>query len=100
VDGGESPIKVRIIGGPGNDEFVNNGNGGKVLLYDASFEQNKISGNPGLKNKFSPDPQVNRYDRLNYKYDQVIPGITGAYNIDDGIYIGAKLAVIKQGFRK
>ncbi len=100
VNGGESPIKVRIIGGPGNDEFVNNGNGGKVLLYDASFEENKISGNPGLTNKFSPDPQVNRYDRLNYKYDQVIPGITGAYNVDDGIYIGAKLEIIKQGFRK
>ncbi len=100
VKGGNSPIKIRIIGGPGNDKFVNEGNGGKVLVYDASFEENKFTGNAGLKNRFSRDPQVNRYDRLNYKYDQVIPGATIAYNVDDGVYVGAKIEIIKQGFRK
>ncbi|MFN2439510.1 MAG: BamA/TamA family outer membrane protein, partial [Chitinophagaceae bacterium] len=100
IAGGDSPIKIRVIGGPGNDEFINNGTGGKVLLYDASFEENKISGNPGLKNKFTVDAQGNRYDRLGYKYDIVKPGLSVAYNVDDGLYLGARIEIIKQGFRK
>ncbi len=100
ISGGESPIKIRIIGGPGNDEFINEGSGGKVLLYDASYEENKISGNPGLKNKFTPDAQGNRYDRLGYKYDIVKPSLSIAYNVDDGVYLGAQIEIIKQGFRK
>jgi len=100
VEGGESTIKIRLIGGPGNDEFANNGTGGKVLLYDALFEENKITGNQGLTNKFKSDPQVNRYDRLNYRYDLVKPGIKIAYNVDDGIYLGGQVEVTKQGFRK
>ncbi len=100
ISGGESPIKIRIIGGPGNDEFINEGSGGKVLLYDASYEENKISGNPGLKNKFTTDAQGNRYDRLGYKYDIVKPAISIAYNVDDGVYLGAQIEIIKQGFRK
>lgn len=71
-----------------------------MLLYDASYEENKISGNPGLKNKFTPDAQGNRYDRLSFKYDLVKPGLTFAYNVDDGLYIGARIEIIKQGFRK
>ncbi|MFN2456817.1 MAG: BamA/TamA family outer membrane protein [Chitinophagaceae bacterium] len=100
VEGGDSPIKIRIIGGPGNDEFTNNGSAGKVLVYDASFEENKFTGNPGLTSKVSIDPQVNRYNRFGHKYDFINPGISVAYNIDDGLYLGAKLEMIRQGFRK
>jgi hypothetical protein len=100
ITGGTSPIKIRIIGGPGNDSFINNGNGGRVLVYDGVYEQNVISGNPGLRNKISSDPQVNRYDRFNFKYDFINPGVTGGYNIDDGLFLGAQLEVTLQGFRK
>ncbi len=100
VQGGDSPIKIRIIGGPGEDEFKNEGTGGKVLVYDASFEQNAFSGNPGLKDKTSADPNVNRYNRLGYKYDFFIPGVSLAYNVDDGLFLGAQAQIIKQGFRK
>jgi hypothetical protein len=100
VQGGDSPIKIRIIGGPGEDEFKNEGTGGKVLVYDASFEKNSFTGNPGLKDKTSADPNVNRYNRLGYKYDLFIPGLSLAYNVDDGLFLGLKAEVIKQGFRK
>jgi hypothetical protein len=33
----------RIIGGSNDDEFINEGTGGKVLVYDAAFENNKLS---------------------------------------------------------
>src|SRR5215218_7290032 len=44
VQGGSTPIKIRVIGGSGNDEFINKGNDGRVRIYDASFEKNQISG--------------------------------------------------------
>ena len=100
IEGGNSPIKIRIIGGPGKDEFLNNGSGGKILVYDAKFEENTISGNPGLQNKLSGNPQVNRYDRLNFKYNYINPSISVAYNVDDGVYLGARLEAVRQGFRK
>jgi hypothetical protein len=100
IEGGDSPIKIRVIGGSGKDEFINNGTGGKVLLYDASFEENTIRGNGGLHSKISGDPQVNRYNRLNFKYDYVNPAVSVAYNIDDGIYIGGRVEALLQGFRK
>ena len=101
ISGGDSEIKIRIIGGPGKDTFINNGNRGKILIYDAAFEQNSIIGNAaGLRNKISNDPQVNRYDRLNYKYDYVNPGVTVAYNLDDGLFLGVQLETIEHSFRK
>jgi len=100
INGGKSPIKIRIIGGPGNDSFINNGNGGRVLIYDGIYEQNTISGNPGLRNKVSNDPQVNRFDRFNFKYDFINPGISAGWNIDDGLFLGGQLEVTLQGFRK
>lgn len=100
IEGGDSPIKIRIIGGAGSDEFINNGTGGNVIVYDASFEKNTISGNAGLHNKISDDPQVNHYNRLNFKYNYINPGMSVAYNVDDGLYIGARIEAIRQGFRK
>lgn len=101
VEGGRSPIKVRIIGGPGNDAFVNNGTGGKVIVYDAIYEKNVMSGNTGgFTNKISRDPQVNRYNRFDYKYDYFNPGTSFAYNVDDGFFFGLQFEVVRQGFRK
>lgn len=100
VEGGNTPIRIRVIGGGGNDEFINNGSGKKVLAYDASFEKNTFAGSESFNNKLSTDPQVNRYDRLNFKYDFVNPGLAFEYNIDDGIFVGAEFMYTKQGFRK
>jgi hypothetical protein len=100
VEGPNSKTKIRIIGGSGNDEFINNGTGKKVIAYDVTFEKNKFSGTTEFRKRVFADPQVNRYDRLNFKYNLFQPGLGLEYNIDDGLFLGPKLQYTKQGFRK
>lgn len=100
ITGGSSPIKIRLIGGSGNDEFINNGSGRQIKLYDASFEKNRISGTTAFDEKIRPDPQVNSYNRLNFKYNFFNPGFKFEYNVDDGLFLGYEAMYTKQGFRK
>ena len=100
VQGGGSKIKIRLIGGPGNDEYNNNGNGRNLLAYDAGFEQNIFTGDKGIRKKIAGDPQINNYTRLGYRYDNRSVGISLEYNTDAGLFIGPKLKIVKQGFRK
>jgi hypothetical protein len=100
VEGPRSPIKIRLIGGSGVDEFINNGTSKKVKAYDVSFEKNIFSGPTGFEKRVYPDPQVNRFDRMNYKYNVLRPGIALEYNVDDGLFLGPKFEYIKHGFRK
>jgi hypothetical protein len=100
VEGSNSPIKIRLIGGSGNDQFINNGSGKRILAYDASFEQNSFGGATSFKKIVKANPQVNSYSRLNFKYNLFKPGLGLEYNIDDGIFFGPKLEYTKQGFRK
>ena len=100
VEGPNSRIKIRIIGGAGNDEFINNGSGKKVLAYDVSFEQNQFSGSTSFRKNVFPDPQTNRYSRLNFKYNLFHPGASFEYNVDDGIILGPHFEYTKPGFRK
>jgi len=101
IEGGKSPIRVRIIGGQGLDEFINNGNGGTVLVYDAQHEEKRIvDSTKGLQLRISNDPMVNSFNRLNYKYDLITPGASFGYNVDDGLFIGAQIEATLHGFRK
>jgi hypothetical protein len=101
VKGNSSPIKIRIVGGPGKDHFANQSTGGRTLVYDVSFEENNFSGNDeGVRKIISADPQNNMYNRLFYRYSFINPGFAFGYNIDDGLFLGYQLEVLKQGFRK
>jgi len=100
VEGGHSPIKVRCIGGPGRDSFLNTASKGPLRIYDVTFEENYLSGISGAQSKMSADPRVNRYNRLGFKYNLNRPSLSIAYNIDDGLFLGASLEFIRQGFRK
>ncbi|HZF65249.1 MAG TPA: BamA/TamA family outer membrane protein [Chitinophagaceae bacterium] len=101
VKGNRSSTKIRIIGGPGKDHFVNEGSGGRLIAYDVSFEENKFSGNDKeFRKVVTSDPQNNMYSRLFYKYDFFNPGTSIGYNIDDGLFLGAQLETTSQGFRK
>jgi Omp85 superfamily domain/Calcineurin-like phosphoesterase len=98
VNGAQSPIKFRIIGGPGNDHFINNSESRNVLAYDATYEKNTFTGD--FHDKTSSDPQVNRYERFQYKYEFINPGLSVEYNADDGVFLGAQLEYTSQNFRK
>ncbi len=99
---GGNTVKLRIIGGTGNDDFQNDAAtaAAKTVLYDLSTEQNKVSGTGAVKEQFSNQPVVNKLDRLGYKYNILAPFISAGFNPDDGLFLGASLKYTKQGFRK
>ena len=98
ISGKGDKIKIRMIGGDGEDVFENKGSGSGNIVYDMKSENNKLSGD--LKDKRANDTLVNSFNRLGYKYNQVIPLISANYNKDDGLYLGFSLKFIKHGFRK
>jgi hypothetical protein len=98
IKGSNDKIKIRMIGGEGEDRFESSSAGESGLVYDNKDENNKLTGQ--LKNRMSRDTIVNYYDRLGYKYNQIIPFISVGFNLDDGVYLGGWLKIIRHGFRK
>ncbi|MGK2862841.1 MAG: BamA/TamA family outer membrane protein [Chitinophagaceae bacterium] len=99
VNGSNDKIKIRLIGGKGNDEFKNSASSGDgVIVYDEKRGNNTLSG--PFKNKMANDSIVNSYDPIYYKYNQIIPFVSVGYNPDDGIYLGGYMKIIRHGFRK
>ena len=95
----ESRIKLRIIGGRGNDTFNIRG---KIenLIYDMNVEGNYIQRTSHTKNRFSKDPPVNSYSILGYKYNtSEYPRIQIGANSDDGFLLGAGFSKRTYGFR-
>jgi hypothetical protein len=93
-------MKIRIIGGSGEDEFVSNDYSNRTIVYDASFEDNIFRGNDNYRKKISADPIVNQYNRLYYKYNVFNPSFSFAWNRDDGLFLGAGFTYTSHGFRK
>lgn len=98
VKGSNSNIRVRMIGGEGEDVFENTSSYKGGIVYDAESEKNSVTGD--FRNKISGDTAVNSFERIYYKYNQVIPFISVNYNRDDGLFLGASLKIIRHGFRK
>ncbi|MFL5741223.1 MAG: hypothetical protein ACJ75B_13450 [Flavisolibacter sp.] len=98
VSGGPSKIKIRMIGGPGDDHFTNTGSSKKLIAYDVKFEDNKVEG--GIQNKINENPQNNTYTRLGYNYKVVGVGPTAELFATEGFFLGLKFKIITRGFRK
>jgi hypothetical protein len=98
IHGNEDKIRLRMIGGAGEDMFENAGRGGSAIVYDSTGGNSKLTG--PLKDKIANDTLVNSYQRIYYKYNQVIPFVSVGYNQDDGLFLGASLKIIRHGFRK
>ncbi|HEV8273547.1 MAG TPA: BamA/TamA family outer membrane protein, partial [Chitinophagaceae bacterium] len=95
----KSRIKLRVIGGKGNDTFNIRGNV-KNLIYDMKVEGNYVQHGSHTKNRFSKDPPVNSYSILGYKYNtSEFPRIQIGANSDDGFILGAGFAKRTYGFR-
>ena len=98
-DSAKSRIKIRIIGGKGNDTFNIHG---KVrnLLYDMNVEGNYIRHTSRTKNRFSKDPPVNSYTILGFQYHKSkFPSMEFGANSDDGFIVGAGFSRRTHGFR-
>ncbi|HEV2481856.1 MAG TPA: BamA/TamA family outer membrane protein, partial [Puia sp.] len=101
---------VRIIGGPGNDEYQNvvDAPAGKTRIYDLSTEKNVFSGKGPERKFLSVDPAVNEVIRhgaignsgLGYHYNILAPLLSVSYNPDDGVFLGAGFRYTTHGFHK
>jgi hypothetical protein len=100
----EKGIKIRIIGGKGedivNDQSLVESRNKKTIVHDTK-SQTVINTAGHTKILTSDkDPLVNDYNRKMFQYNVVAPVIYPTYNPDDGIYIGAGVTIKTHGFRK
>ncbi|QKZ14975.1 BamA/TamA family outer membrane protein [Spirosoma sp. KUDC1026] len=99
-----SRIRVRMIGGGGSDTFRVESPAHHLrpltVIYDRSMENNVFPSSQQAVIHTSADKAINQYDPHSFKYDRLVPQLTAAYNIDDGVLLGAGLSLTKQGFRK
>jgi hypothetical protein len=94
-------ILTRIIGGEGEDKFVDNShvNGIKkhTIVYD-NKSQLTLSGES--KDMTTKDLNINVYDPEGFKYNSTVPQISIGFNPDDGVFLGGGVLLLKHGFRK
>lgn len=96
-------IKIRIIGGPGTDTFIDStkvSRNSRARIYDTDTgNQWNIAGS--VIDKRSSDPAIHDYRYLStYRYDRVSPVLFFGSNTDDGLFLGGGARIQKQGFRK
>lgn len=91
-------IKVRVIGGKGEDR-IENKTGAKPLVYDKPGGIEIAEGSK-INDKRSDNPQVNTYDRKEFKYNLLAPLVIFNYNVDDGLFLGGGFFKTQHGFRK
>jgi len=96
-------IRLRVIGGEGEDHFFDEskvrGLSKKTIVYDTR-DGNEIDFGTEARNRTSRVPGVNNYDRKAFKYNIALPLAFGAFNIDDGIFVGGGALITTHGFRK
>lgn len=100
--GTTSKVKLRIIGGRGNDTFDIRGNVVNLLydISDSTIESNYIRNNSRSKNRFEPDPPVNERSINGYRYNENrYPRFHLNYNSDDGLMTGVGFSRRTYGFR-
>ncbi len=96
-------IKLRIVGGVGEDTFIDNSNkkrGGKRAVFYDSNHLNHLEQGANSKVVLSDDPAVNEYNQKGFMHDDISPQVFFGSNKDDGLFIGGGVKLTKHGFRK
>ncbi|UBM61159.1 BamA/TamA family outer membrane protein [Candidatus Sulfidibacterium hydrothermale] len=100
---GDKGIKIRIIGGKGNDSIIDRssvkGLGKKTIVYDRKDKHNFIQKGPETRLQLSKNKSVNTYNRRQFKYDKTMPLLWAGYNIDDGVFLGGGVKMNHYNFR-
>jgi hypothetical protein len=101
IDSGlNSTIRIRMIGGRGNDSF-NIKSPLKTYVYDNTNEQNYLQAPRRTKNLFSSDPNVNEYRISSYRYPiKRYPRFIAGFNGDDALFLGTGFWFTNYKFRK
>ena len=94
---------IRIIGGEGQDKIIDlsqvRGLSRKNKIYD-NREGNIINFGKESRDFTSSEPEVNTYDRRDFRYDRLSPLVYVNVNRDDGLFMGGGFVFIQHGFRK
>ncbi|MEQ1675271.1 MAG: BamA/TamA family outer membrane protein [Chitinophagaceae bacterium] len=99
MKGTNDKIKVRMIGGGGDDLFENpNKSATSGFVYDRKDGNNKMSGR--FKDRMSNDSDVNSFQRIYFDYNKFAPSLSIGFNPDDGLSLGLAFKLIRHGFRK
>ena len=93
-----SAIRVRMIGGSGEDRVENNGRG-NTNYYD-TVNGNDVSQAGRTDLTLSDDPANNRYSPDEHRHPRNIPVIIPGYSSTDGFIIGASFTTHRPGFRR
>lgn len=101
VDSGiHSKIRIRMIGGRGNDSFTVK-SPLRTIVYDNTNEQNYLRDYRRTKKVFQSDPNVNEYKMSGFNYPvRRYPRFLAGINGDDGLLMGTGFWFIDYGFRK
>ncbi len=95
---------IRIIGGEGKDTIVDKsyvkGWVRRTKIYDDTLGGNYIVYGPESEDKTEDYPEVNIYDRDNYRLSYFGPRLSVEYNEDDGLFLGGGVLYRNHKFRK
>lgn len=95
-----SRIRIRMIGGKGNDTFNIRGNV-RNYLYDMDTKENFINNHNRSRILTSLDTHVNEYSPISYKYNLFhFPRLVIGYNAEDKLLVGLGFLKRTFGFRK
>jgi len=93
-------IRVRLMGGKGNDTFNVKGNI-RNNIYDLTTEKNYIAQHNRSRIRTSSDPEVNKYDVHNFNYNIYrFPRFNVGYNVEDKLMVGVGFSMRTHGFKK
>lgn len=100
IDYSNSPIKLRIIGGQGDKHMIITQPGKKIRLYNHTKGMSYEGYEQRIRKRLHDDSLQTAFVPVNL-YSYTMPLITGGYNIDDGLILGAGFRHVHQkGFRK
>lgn len=96
---GNAPIRLRLIGGEGNDIYKIS-DGRKVCIYDHPNEKNEYKDAKTAKLHLTEDYSLNRYDMFKPAYNSYSGLPSVGYNPDDGVELGIAFNYKINGFKR
>lgn len=96
-------IRVRAIGGTGEDTFVDSSSVAgltKHTIFHDSVEGNHWFTSSETRRIRSDDPANNAYEMYRFELDERRPLVHVSRNADDGVLLGGGFKFVRSGFRK
>jgi hypothetical protein len=91
-------VRIRWIGGSGQNEYMDNSNSGqrkKIKVYDTKIET-LVTSNKKINVNKHFDTLTHEYSYGRFEYNTFMPVILPGYNPDDGLLLGGGISFKKQ----